>query len=363
MLVRFLLAPFLLLATFVSIPLCSEIASSAQITYSVVPLLQQIEDCPSEKYPASYVEKIKELLDQKAQKIRVVSYNVLFDLFDDKLKDMTYSWAHRLPSVVRSIENMQPDILCVQEAYPNQIQDLQKSLGNTFNHFVGESTTGELNAIFYNKKRFILDLSSYNASGLSSRSLIMPVNVKDDTIVKKTPNFLPLELEPGRQLTLAHFQDKLTKKSFVVMNTHLTFHRINSREDQAYFIKGLVEKLHSLNKPVILAGDFNTFPNHPDDSGLPFYDGTYICQIFQTVLKESKDAAWLGHVGPLASCIKDFLYHEHKPFLTTETPGVILDHIYVSPTVSVMIHAIEPSLIDNRFPSDHMPIISDILLP
>jgi endonuclease/exonuclease/phosphatase family metal-dependent hydrolase len=54
---------------------------------------------------------------------------------------------------------------------------------------------------------------------------------------------------------------------------------------------------------------------------------------------------------------------DNKPFQMTESPEVILDHIYVSPAVSVIINAIEPSLVDGRFPSDHMPVIADILLP
>jgi endonuclease/exonuclease/phosphatase family metal-dependent hydrolase len=252
---------------------------------------------------------------------------------------------------------MHPDILCVQETYPSQLEDLQKSLGDSYLHFVGNSRTGELNAIFYNKERFELDLK------YSSASLEMPISPKDDAFVATITDFLPPDLEPGKQLTLVHIYDKLTGKQFVVMNTHLTFYRVNSREAQAYFIADLVQKLHTLNKTVILTGDFNTIPNRPDKTDYHFYDGGYICQIFKTVLKDTKDAALLGHVGPLASSIRDFLYRGNKPLNDTENPEVILDHIYVSPTVSVLINGIEPCLVDDRFPSDHMPVIADILLP
>ena len=335
------------------------------ITQSIIPLLKEIEDTPPEKYQENYSLKINNLLAQKAQKIRVVTYNLLFNLFDDQLKDSTYSWANRLPHIVQTIENIKPDILCVQETYPSQLQDLQKSLEGSFLHFVGSSKIGELNAIFYNKERFELDLNHYQDRGinLSSASLEMPINPKDDALVATIPDFLPPDLEPGKQLTLVHLHDKLTHKQFVVMNTHLTFYRINSREAQAHFISELVQKLHTLDKIVILAGDFNTFPNRPDKPSFRFYDGGYICQIFQTVLKDTKEAALLGHVGPLASSIRDFLYRGNKPFYDTESPEVILDHIYVSPTVPVIINAIEPSLVDGRFPSDHMPVIADILLP
>ena len=366
MLKRVLIYPILLsFFAFTSIAFGSDANIYNSITHSVVPLLKQIENAPPEKYPENYALKINELLAQKDQIIRVVTYNVLFNLFDNQLKDSAYSWTQRLPKIIRSIENIQPDILCVQETYPSQLQDLQKSLGDSFLHFVGNSTAGELNAVFYNRERFELDLDHYQDHGvnLSSASVVMPLNPKDDALVAAIPDFLPPKLEPGKQLTLVHFRDKRTGKKFVVMNTHLTFYRVNSREAQAYFITELVQKMHALNTTVILTGDFNTFPNRPDKPGFRFYDGNYICQIFQTVLKDTKEAALLGHVGPLASSIRDFLYRGNKPFHDTESPEVILDHIYVSPAVPVIINAIEPSLIGDRFPSDHMPVIADILLP
>lgn len=356
---------FLSFFTFTSTTFGSDVSICSSITHSIVPLLKEIEDTPPEKYSEEHSLKINHLLAQKAQKIRVVTYNLLFNLFDVQLKDSTYSWTNRLPHIVQTIGNIKPDILCVQETYPNQLQELQKSLGDSFLHFVGSSKAGELNAIFYNKERFELDLNDYQDCGtnLSSTSFEVPISPKDDALVATIPDFLPPDLEPGKQLTLVHLHDKLTGKQFVVMNTHLTFYRINSREAQAYFIADLVQRLHTLDKVVILAGDFNTFPNRPDKPGFRFYDGSYICQIFQTVLNDTKEVALLGHVGPLASSIRDFLHRGNKPFYDTESPEVILDHIYVSPTVPVIINAIEPSLVDGRFPSDHMPVIADILLP
>jgi endonuclease/exonuclease/phosphatase family metal-dependent hydrolase len=348
--------------TFAKLP---SINASAKVTHSVVSFIETLENGMPAKQPETYRLKIEESLQRKNEKIRIVTYNILFNLFDSKLEDKAFSWEKRLPNLIVSIENMSPDILCVQEAYPSQLKDLQSSLETHFASFVGASTNGELNAIFYRKDRFNLDTENYQvgSQNLSSSSLKLPLNPKDDALVAKMPHFLSFELEPGRQLTLAHFFDRLTGKNFAIINTHLTFYRINSREDQALFIEQLVQGLRTLNKPVILSGDFNTFPNRPDRTKLPFYDGDYICQIFQRVLKDTKDVAVLGHVGPTSTGLPDFLSRGTKPFEKSEDSDVILDHIFVSPEIVAIVNATESSQVNNQFPSDHMPVIADILLP
>lgn len=353
---------FLFVFTFLSLVW---IEVSAQVSLSIIPFLENLEITPADKYSENFRLKIEELLKRKDEKIRIVTYNVLFDVFDHKLKDKTLAWVQRFPNVVASIENMHPDILCVQETYPSQLNDLKQSLKDGYSCFVGLSTKGELNAIFYRKDRFELDMGLYQIDDLdvSSASIKLPLNPKDDCLLSKVPNLLPSDLEPGRQLTLAHFRDRLTGKSFTVINTHLNYYRINSREDQADFIEKLVRGLHTLNKPVILSGDFNTFPNRPDRLQLPFYDGNHLCQIFQRVLNDTRAVALLGHVGPISTGLKDFLERGDAPFQNSEDSDVILDHIYTSPSISVIITATEPSLVNDHFPSDHMPVIADILLP
>jgi endonuclease/exonuclease/phosphatase family metal-dependent hydrolase len=340
-------------------------AADVKISHSVVPFLETLENTPPGKYSQNYTLQIDASLKKKNEKIRIITYNILFDVFDDQLKDKTYCWAERCSNVLACIENMHPDILCVQEVYPAQLEDLRRSLGAYFASFVGKSAQGELNAIFYRTDRFELDTKNHHVGTLdvSSASVELPLNPKDDVFVAKIPTFLPPDLEPGRQLTLAHFHDKFTGKSFVVINTHLTYYRINSREDQASFIEKLVQNLHALQKPVIVSGDFNTFPNRPDRMKLPFYDGDRICQILQRSLRDTKEIALLGHVGPSTTTLPGFFSRGTRPFENSEDSDVILDHIFVSPGITVLVNANEPIQINDRFPSDHMPVIADILLP
>lgn len=335
----------------------------ASISHSIVPLIEELEETVPKKYSEIYREKVQKYLVRKEEKIRVVSYNILFNLFDHRVKNKAHLWESRLPKMVTSIKNMQPDILCLQEVYPDQLTDLANAL-EEYEHFIGESISGELNAIFYKKDRFVLDTKNYeiNAQNLSSALLKMPLNPKDESIVSAMPNFLSPELEPGTHLTLAHFYDRHTEKDFVVLNTHLTFFRLNSRLDQAKWITSLVNGLHQLNQPVIFAGDLNTFPNRPDLVSLPFYDGSHICQTIKAVLKDSSEASLLGHLGPHSTCLKDFFTRGNLPFESHEDQSVILDHIFVSPSVTSLISATEPCQISEDFPSDHFPILADIIL-
>lgn len=334
--------------------LISTCTYATEITYSVMPIVEQAEIQPAAKYSERHIKEINQVLDKKSEKIRIVTYNILFDLFDDKLADKGQSWQARLPWVIKSIENMKPDIFCVQEAYSKQLADLMVALEKTHTCYIGSSTTGELNAIFYNKNRFDLDVEQ------DSASYDLPLNSQDDAYVATIPGFLCPELEPGKQMTVAHLVEKATRKEFVVMNTHLTYSRVNSREDQARFISALAGRLRI---PVILTGDFNTFPNRPDLKNYQFYDGDHVCHILQRHLKDSRDISLLGHVGPLCTSIRDFSSRNNKPFAHNEFAGVIPDHIFVSPGITVIINAVEPCLVDAHFPSDHLPVIADILLP
>lgn len=330
---------------------------STEITHSIMPILEKTENEPLTKFSDHYIKTTHAALARQSEKIRVVTYNVLFDIFDDQLKDKNYAWSQRSVRVVAAINHLSPDILCVQETYSTQLQDLRNALSNRYECFIGSQTTGELNAIFYDKNRFEIIETSF------TQSIKMPLNSKDEAIVSKIPGFLCAELEPGKQMTMTLLRDLVTQKVFVVMNTHLTYHRVNSREDQAIFISELVEEAHGQHLPVILTGDFNTFPNRPDKPEFHFYDGDYICSIFNRNLKDTADNAVLGHIGPLCTSIRDFLSRQNKPFNISENPGVLPDHIFVSPGILVIIQGIEPCMVDSYFPSDHLPVIADLILP
>ena len=54
--------------------------------------------------------------------------------------------------------------------------------------------------------------------------------------------------------------------------------------------------------------------------------------------------------------------YKKKSFLGTGTPGIILDHIYVTDDISALAVATDPATIDGEFPSDHMPVLADLII-
>jgi len=87
--------------------------------------------------------------------LRIATYNIRRK---GKEKLPVREWENRLPAVVALLENMQPDIIGLQEAAEEQINDLANQLKSYdwFGQGRGESWGGrgadEYNPIFYNKK-------------------------------------------------------------------------------------------------------------------------------------------------------------------------------------------------------------------
>lgn len=310
---------------------------------SIVPTIEKtetLENLSKEKYPPTLYQKIVAALEQKENKIRCMSYNVLFNIADHQHLEEN-KWPNRLPRIVDAIRKIDPDIMGIQEPYQDQIDDLLAFLGDTYDFYVAAGTVGEKNGIFYKKSRFsLLDHQGWNLS---------PKNQKQT-----------------KALSMVHLKDLQTGKELAIFNMHFAFSNIEQREYEAHFVSDTISS-YVKNIPVIFMGDLNTFPNRPDIKAFPAYDGDYIHSILKKHLFDTKEVSLLGHVGPLSTYTNDDRIFDpvtNKPlaFVGEGTPGVYLDHIYASEKVTVLIHAVDPVREKGCFPSDHMPVIIDCLL-
>jgi endonuclease/exonuclease/phosphatase family metal-dependent hydrolase len=305
---------------------------------SVIPLIEQLEqinNLPAHKYSTNQSLEINAALSRKEEKIRIVSYNVLFNLHEEEL-DPINRWPERLPRIVELVGEMDPDLLCVQELYPDQKSDLMPHLEEKYGFYCEERTNGELNGIFYRKERFQLIASRVWSTNPNPKSYICD------------------------RVAMLKLKDLKTKRLFTVFNTHLAFSNIDRRDAQTRFLTQLIDS-HAQGMAVILAGDLNTFQNRPDLTGLPFYDGDYIHRLLtQAQLTDAKELSLLGHVGPLSTYSN--LPENPIPFKGTGTPGIFLDHLYVSKGITVLIHAVEPGTVGSNFPSDHLPVVADMII-
>nr|MBA2727947.1 endonuclease/exonuclease/phosphatase family protein [Parachlamydiaceae bacterium] len=305
---------------------------------SVIPKIEQMENIENllpVKYSQNQFLEIAATLDHKHEKIRIVSYNTLFNIFDQNLDEIN-RWPQRLPRIVELLEEMQPDIIGIQELYTDQSIDLLAHIGNTYSFYSTGYENSELNGIFYRTDRFeVVDSYIWNMGDVDEEQI-------------------------NQALTMLKLEDLTTGKCVAVFNAHLAFGKIDKRESQARFIAKCIEPI-AAQMPVVLTGDLNTFPNRPDMEKFPFYDGDYIHRILtQGALKDSKEMSVLGHLGPISTFSN--LGEDSTPFKGTGTPGVFLDHIYVSKGINVIIHAVQPGTVDGHYPSDHLPVLIDFII-
>jgi endonuclease/exonuclease/phosphatase family metal-dependent hydrolase len=305
---------------------------------SIIPIMQKvesIENLNSTKYSKSQFSEISDALSQKENRIRLATFNMLFNLYDHNLEEI-HQWPQRMPRIVDVIKDMQVDIIGVQELYQDQLNDLLDALDDDFAFYSKPSQDGELNGIFYRKSRFeVTDCKVWTMSD--------------------TP-----DIEGFETLTYLQLKDIKTGQEVSVFNTHLAFSKVDKREFQARFIADTIEPFAS-EMPVILTGDLNTFPNRPDLEKLPFLDGDYIHRLLtQGSLRDARDLSLLGHIGPISTFTNS--PDDVLPFEGTGTPGIMLDHIYVSKRIQVLLQAVQAGTVDGQFPSDHMPLIIDFLI-
>lgn len=317
---------------------CCSFYCFAEIEHSIIPLIdkyENIENLPLQKFSTRQSAEIQSALKLKEEKIRVATYNVLFNVRDENLSFVN-RWPQRLPRLCELLDEMQPDILSVQELFKDQLEDLLPYIGNTYAYFSRVSEDEELNCIFYRKDRFKV---------LHSKILYMT----------ETPTIPSYEV-----LTILQLQDLKTKRCVAIFNAHMSLKTANIREFQAHFIAQEMET-YSKFMPVVLTGDLNTFAARLDLENLPFYDGDYIHRILtQGKLKNSKEVSILGHLGPISTFTNG--PDSSTPFRGTGTPGIFLDHIYVSTGIQVLIHAVQPGKVNGHYPSDHLPVLIDMII-
>jgi endonuclease/exonuclease/phosphatase family metal-dependent hydrolase len=323
--------------------LCLNIVSLSgfEISDSIIPLIEFSENSENlipKKYSQNQYNQIVETLSSRDNRIRLVTYNMLFNIMDHKQEEQN-RWPSRLPRLLTLIQWMQPDILCSQELHQDQIEDLMQEMDVNYVFFGKENKPhGEIDGIFFRKDRFDL------------------IDSRVSLILANFPNAYP------HTLTQIVLEDRKTHIQFSVFNTHLPFQSPDEREYSAKFIHKHIERIAE-TMPVLFTGDLNTISQRLDMPGLPFFDGEFVLKILaKGALKNTHFEALLGHVGPIATFTNASEGKDGVPFKGKGVPGIILDHIFANETCTILIHAIESAKVDNHFPSDHMPVIVDFIL-
>ncbi len=252
-----------------------------------------------------------------AQNLSVMTYNIKLDY----PKEGENSWTNRKPFFINQIKFHEPDIFGVQEAMPNQMEDMDRLLPQY--GFVGVGRDdgkdeGEYSAIFYNKEKFkVLKSSTFWLS--------------------ETPDHVSMGWDAvcNRICTYALFEDKTSGKQFWIFNTHFDHVGVEARKNSATLIIQNIKDINTENLPVILTGDFNMEDTHESIQSIEKY------------LQDSKAIAKLVF-GPIGT----FNNFEFDKSVTRR-----IDFIFVSQGISVNKYAVLSDSWDCKYPSDHLPVL------
>ena len=255
--------------------------------------------------------------------LKAMSYNIRLDIASDGEN----AWPNRKDFLSSQILFLSPDFFGVQEARPNQIEDLNSALSNY--KFIGEGRDGngegEFSAIYYNSKSLTVEKQS-----------TFWLSDSPDKVSKGWDAAYP------RVCTYGLFSSNKTDKKFWVFNTHLDHVGEEAQKEGVKLILKKIAAENMENYPVLLMGDFNVEPN-----------SEVVAEILPT-MSDSKQKA-ISKFGSDGT-FNGFQYN--KPVTRR------IDYIFVSKSSNIEVskYAVLSSAIDFKFPSDHFPVYTEIEL-
>lgn len=252
-----------------------------------------------------------------------------FNLRYDNPDDGYHRWAYRRDWAGSVVRLYAPDVLGVQEALAGQVADLAARAPGLAWVGVGREdglAAGEFTAIFYRAARV---------------SLL----AKGPFWLSKTPDV------PGSQnwkaccvrtVTWAKFFDQATGHVFFMFNTHFDQASRKARRKSAHLLLSRIPALAG-ECPVLVTGDLNCTESSTSYEILVQGAGGFALQ----------DARYQSLTPP------------HGPAPTfhafSGVPRARIDYIFVANGVQVWRHATLADHWDNQYPSDHFPVLADVV--
>ncbi|WP_369411599.1 endonuclease/exonuclease/phosphatase family protein [Flaviramulus multivorans] len=252
-----------------------------------------------------------------------MTYNIRLDVASDGEN----AWTHRKDFLISQVLFFSPDILGVQEARPNQMNDLKTALKNY--QFIGTGrdggNEGEHSSIFYNSYKFKVE--SANTFWLSETP---------EKVSKGWDAAYP------RICTYGLFTDLKTSMKFWVFNTHLDHVGEQAQLKGIETIQQKIAEVNTKNYPVILMGDFNVEPN------------SLLIRNLSNSMLNAEAAANLTF-GPNGT---------FNGFKFTELVTRKIDYIFISKSQNLRInkHAVLSDSNNLKYPSDHFPVYAEFTL-
>jgi endonuclease/exonuclease/phosphatase family metal-dependent hydrolase len=268
--------------------------------------------------------------------LRVMSFNIRFARAGHSEVASENNWTDpthpRRERVIRVIRDFNPDLLGVQEAREEQINDLREALPKYEFYGIGRDdgkTGGEFSGIYFRKDRFTRkDAGSFWLSA-----------TPDKLGTTFAPNKLP------RIASWARLVDNKTDREFVLLNMHWDHQDQAAREKSAALVR---ERLEAIAKgiPTIVMGDLNSKEDSKAYATLVVADeaGRELIDSYRKLYpqRSPNEASFDDWKGTVKGSRIDFILHTSE---FTPTAAEIVRTNY-----------------DGRWPSDHYPVTATLRL-
>lgn len=253
-----------------------------------------------------------------AQNLRIITYNIRLNIASDGIN----AWPNRADQVSALLDFHQAEIFGLQEALYDQIQDIEADLPKMKWVGVGRDDgqkAGEFSPIFYDAEKF---------KALKNGGFWL----------SETPDKpgLGWDAACNRVCTWIILKEEKTGDKFMVLNTHFDHMGVKAREESAKLIIKKIKELNADKLPVILMGDFNSTPD---------------MEAYATITNELKDSRKLSRKAPYGPEGTFNSFNFNAPMKDR------IDYIFVNDKLEVKRYAVLTDNKDQRFPSDHQPVL------
>lgn len=287
---------------------------------------------------------------QVPEPLRVVTYNIRGDFSQGKVTSETNAWQHkegpdRRDLLLNEVRNLDADLLAVQEAYDNQVQELSEALPEFDSYGVGRDdgeSAGEHCKIYWRRKLF---RKTDQGTFWLSETPEQPGSMCLDAACTRISSWVVLE--PTDEFASSGWQQPL-----LVMNMHWDHVSQPARLFAAELVRDRMSKLaagerHRLAR--VMLGDYNAALESSElvllrkgrkDEGrvdLPTFVDVYR-SLHEPSERERTHHGFQGHEA-----------------------GHSIDHVFIDGSLTPVSAEIVRTEKDGRYPSDHYPVVVELL--
>ena len=263
--------------------------------------------------------------------LTVMTFNIRYGTANDG----DNAWSARREMLFDVLRDQNADLVGLQEALDHQLTEIAAALPMYGTVGVGRDDgrkAGEYAAILFRRDRF--RVAATDTFWFSDTPAVVASTSWGNSIT--------------RICTWARFVDR-DGRGFWHFNVHLDHQSQPSRERSTQLLRQRIEARPFPNEPVVVTGDFNVGETNPAmqtlTGGLPPQSGAPFLDTFRVRHPDQRESGTFSG------------------FKYGVVTGDKIDYVLVQPGTEVLNAEIVRASRDNRYPSDHFPVVARVIVP